>query len=250
MKHPLRRALTRASYALLPPALMKHRIGLRNWLHGEAEIRLLDVLVDPRRAAADVGAHLGAYTYFLVGRAARVHAFEPQPWCARFLARAYGRAVTVHACALSDHDGSGTLDMVDQGYQAFAAALDRRGPQAPDRRRVRIDVPVRTLDGFGFDDLGFVKIDADGGELPILRGARATLARCRPVLLVEIEQRNLSVPMQQVFDEIAAAGYRGEFLERGVRRPLADFSLQAHQLARLAGDRSRPYINNFIFLPD
>jgi hypothetical protein len=52
------------------------------------------------------------------------------------------------------------------------------------------DLPLRTLDGFAFEQVDFLKIDAEGFESAVLRGALDTLARCRPLILLEEIDRN------------------------------------------------------------
>jgi len=238
MSASARRRWRAFSRRLLPPRLLKHQIAWRNWRRGEPEIRLLGTLVPPGRPAADIGAHLGAYTYFLRRLAPEVHAFEPQAACARFLRAAYDHRVRVHECALADYEGRAPLTA---GGQAARLAAGAAG--AADR------VAVTRLDAFALANLGFAKIDAEGAESAILAGGRATLARCRPVLLVEIEQRHLARPIAEVFEQILALGYCGEFLLDGALQPLARFSLAGLQTARLQGDRRAPYVNNFIFRP-
>ncbi|MGR8948699.1 MAG: FkbM family methyltransferase, partial [Gammaproteobacteria bacterium] len=106
MKNPLQRALKRAAHQFLPPSLLKYQIAYRNWRRGEIEIRHLGELVNPGRASIDVGAYLGAYTYFLAKLTTHVHAFEPQTNCSQFLRRAYSSNVTIYDCALSNYEGS------------------------------------------------------------------------------------------------------------------------------------------------
>jgi hypothetical protein len=47
------------------------------------------------------------------------------------------------------------------------------------------DVPLRTLDSFALDRVDLLKIDCEGTECDVLRGAIETLVRCRPVVAVE-----------------------------------------------------------------
>ncbi len=242
MASAMKQQWRRLSHRLLPPVLMKHQVAWRNWRRGEPEIRLLASLVPRGRPAMDVGAHLGAYTWFLVRLASEVHVVEPQAACARFLAAAWGERVRLHQLALADYQGTAWLANTGAGEPAQAARLVSAAPGG-------IEVPVTTLDALALQDLGFLKIDAEGAEQAILAGGRGTIARCRPVLLVEIEQRHLQAPMDEVFAAVDELGYRGEFLLEGQLQPLERFSVRAHQGARLAGERGAPYINNFIFRP-
>ncbi len=228
------------AYQWLPAALIKYQIAWRNYRRGEPEIRLLRELVDPSRAAIDIGAYLGAYTFFLRRLARHVHAFEPQPSCAAFLERAFKSGVTVHAVALADRAGSGFLRTHGVRYQAAALADTDAEPAIP--------VRVRRLDDYGFDDIGFIKLDAEGAEQRILSGAVKTLERNRPALLIEMEERH-GADLSRQSAWLDERGYRGSFWNEGRERPLCEFSIERMQRRRLAGDATEPYINNFIFRP-
>lgn len=52
-------------------------------------------------------------------------------------------------------------------------------------------VELRTLDSYGFADVDFLKIDCEGYELEVLKGAKDTLARCKPCVIVEQKARCL-----------------------------------------------------------
>lgn len=235
--------MRRAAFTVVPPRLMKYQIAWRNWRRGEAEIRLLRALVDPARIAVDVGAHLGAYTFFLARIAREVHAFEPLAHCARFLRRAYGGRVHVHGCALAEAPGCGLLQV------PAGAGQTARLVQGDTDDAGAAQVQLCCLDDFVLDGVGFIKIDAEGAETRVLQGARRTIAGSRPVLLVEIEQRHLEQPIDEVFAFVEDLGYAGRFMLDGREQSLAAFSLEAHQLARLRGERQRPYVNNFLFRP-
>src|SRR4029434_5645640 len=57
----------------------------------------------------------------------------------------------------------------------------------PDHRA--IEVPMATLDSSSEGEFGFIKIDVEGHEQAVLDGAVQTIRRCRPRLLVEIDER-------------------------------------------------------------
>jgi len=199
---------------------------------------------------ADVGANNGLYTHVFAKRGALVEAFEPQPECVDVL-RAYAarrplRNVQVHSVALSATEGIGTLHL-PRGFASSPSASLRATPEAD----TALEVILERLDSFEFSDLTLMKIDVEGAELDVLRGAAETLRRCRPLLFVEIEQRHHREPIAAVFDEIARLGYEGAFLDStGRLRSLSAFDVERHQLEpALRPKGSRPYINNFFFSP-
>jgi FkbM family methyltransferase len=137
--------------------------------------------------AVDVGANQGFFSYALSDIADRVIAFEPNPdyaFFARWMLR--GRA-EVHELALSDAPGRGTLyvPISEEGMSLhFAGNLRRMHSQF--RNIQTFDVEIRTLDEFGLTDVRFIKADVEGSEREVLDGARATIARDRPIILLEL----------------------------------------------------------------
>lgn len=55
------------------------------------------------------------------------------------------------------------------------------------------------LDDIIKDDVGFIKIDVEGHELAVLKGATSLINRCRPVLLVECEERHSPGGTERLF---------------------------------------------------
>jgi FkbM family methyltransferase len=221
---------------------------------GEREVHELPRLVEAGSTAVDVGAHIGDYTYSLcraVGSAGRVIAVEPLPDLARLLTRAtehLGLPVTVVNCALSSKDGEADLLIPTEHGRRKAgySTLERRDVEGKTCR-----VAVRKLDDVCRDVSGrisFIKIDVEGHELEVLRGAVDTLNRHHPNLLIEIEQRHSNVPIADTFAFVTGMGYRGEFLDADRnRQPLESFDPRAHQVRDADGSPSRDYVSNFIF---
>ncbi|HEX2613100.1 MAG TPA: FkbM family methyltransferase [Fibrobacteria bacterium] len=254
--------IKRSLFRILPEALrVPAWYRVQRWSgHAEPEMLRLREFVPRNLAALDVGANIGLYSYALSRLCPRVEAFEPQPECARVL-RAFsrGRNVRLHESALSDAEGELTLHVPVIGGEAATgmASLRAEAAQNSDGAGVRrLQVPVRRLDSFGFTGLGFIKIDVEGHEIEVLRGAEETLAREKPVLLIEIEQRHLGFPMTDVFDWLRARGYAGFFLRGGRKVPLEEFSYAADQEPWLDDVRHERYsrirgryVNNFFFAP-
>jgi FkbM family methyltransferase len=222
--------------------MMRWQIASRNRRRGEPELSLLPTLVPRDKCSVDIGAYLGAYTEVLLNTSTNVYVFEPQSFCNNFLRRAYGTSIHLYEHALSDYNGIGYISSEGKSLSQGARVLPSSEASNVDEK-----VSVRCLDSFGLRNIGFVKIDAEGHELPILKGALATLKREKPLLLVEIEQRHSPRPIQDTFDWLEGLGYRGQFFYQGVLNGLERFSVSSMQTQPLQGNTDTPYINNFIF---
>jgi FkbM family methyltransferase len=133
----------------------------------------------------DVGAHSGVFLHQFLEFApeGRHWAFEPIPAMADELRRKFS-TVEVHSCALSDQDGHTTFQYVPE-RPAWSGLRPQPYPRATHPQS--IPVTIKRLDSLIPDDsaIGFVKIDVEGAELEVLRGAEAVFRRCRPVVLFE-----------------------------------------------------------------
>jgi FkbM family methyltransferase len=212
---------------------------------GEQEIRLLPFLIDPAKDAIDAGANKGVYTHVMAEWARHVHAFEPNPSMHRLLQRTAARNVTIHEVALANRSGTAELRIPigSKGYSNQGASLSTVKTM---RNFASVTVETKRIDDYGFDAVGFIKIDVEGFEDEVIAGAADTIARCRPSLLVEIEEKHTKVPIERSLERILALGYTGLFLLDGVLHELGAFDPERHH--RQALDR-RSYVFNFIFLP-
>jgi FkbM family methyltransferase len=205
----------------------------------------LDEFVPDGSTVVDVGAWWGPWTYWMARRAERVWAFEPNPRLAKFLESVVAPNVRLENVALSDHAGSGTLfASTDVGRDALATLSADHGEPGAERT----EVPLRPLDDFGLDGVRFVKLDVEGHEFEVLRGAEETLARCSPKLLVEIDQAYHEEPIQRIFDWLAERGYQGRIRRDGAWADLETFDVATDQAAT-TDPRDAAYINDFVFTP-
>jgi FkbM family methyltransferase len=210
------------------------------------EMRALRPLVAPGGVAIDVGAGVGLYSYAFARFCARVEAFEPNPQSASAIRAYRNPAITVHEVALSSSEGVAELFLpIDAaGRHPSAATLQPRHGAGE-----RLAVRKATLDSFGFRNVSLLKVDVEGHERDVLRGARELILRERPLMYIEIEQRHLDIPMQDVFQEIAELGYEGSFLDGGRRVSIQEFDPHRHQVAPKGNRMMAAYVNNFIFVP-
>jgi len=155
-----------------------------------------------RRAArpvfVDVGANIGLMTLNVLSAqpSTRVFAFEPAAHQYGLLARTIAAnrledRVTVYPVALGDQVGTKPFALHDTRYNALDGFVDTG--RAPLKTVVTVD--EETLDHWwqaaGCPPISVIKIDTEGAELWILRGAVDVLARARPVIFLEIQPANL-----------------------------------------------------------
>lgn len=134
------------------------------------------------RTAVDGGACTGIWTREMAKKFERVIAFEP---VAVNRARIQLRAnVEVRAAALGAE--AGVCSMHNQGDNIGMWQVTEGA-----------DVSVQTLDAMRLNDLDYLKLDLEGYELYALQGARETIGRCRPVILLEEKwhSRDFGIPV-------------------------------------------------------
>lgn len=232
------------------PNYMHHR-RLRLAVAPEKEIELLPVLCEKGTLAIDVGANKGLYVDHLRSVGANVVAFEPYPHMAQQLRRFYRGSVNVQNVALSDKRGHAQLRLPKNNVSWATLAETNRLEMADTSRGIEtLDVEVRTLDEFEFRNVSFIKIDVEGHEEAVLKGAQATLIANQPCLLIEIEERHNTGSVARVAQMFAALGYQEYFLLNGELHPYADFDGARHQPAGNVGEAGKigTYVNNFIFV--
>jgi len=194
----------------------------RSALHGEAALRAA-LMAEMRHADAyvDVGANAGLYACLVAATGKPVVAVEPQRANLAVLARnialnKLGDAIEVVPVGLSERPGAATLYGMGD-VASFDAAWNATGAS------YRETATLSTLDLVLADRFAgarlLIKIDVEGHEWPVLRGATATLARApRPVWLVEIfKTRPLTGEPNDAFDATVAmfeaCGYRSERID-------------------------------------
>lgn len=141
----------------------------------ETALACIEACGNRRATAIDGGAYIGTFSAHIVGSFQRVIAFEPMRASFECLRRNMPR-VECHNTALS---GSSESVMVGQerGRKTYQW---RVGGQAN-----AIAVPGQAIDDLGLADLDLLKLDVEGHEHAALLGAAKTIARCRPVILIE-----------------------------------------------------------------
>lgn len=229
--------------ALIPPRLYWRIRAWRGWWRGEAELRLLRHLIDPARNAVDAGANKGVYTYFLARHARHCFAYEPNPKIHAILARAArSPKVTVRHAALSNAPGEATLMIPIRSGRISNQTGSLRTDLVSKQEHLEVKVEACRLDDEPVGDVGFLKIDVEGFERAVIEGALETIRRCKPVMLVEIEEKNSGEKPEAIVAWIRSLGYRCLYLSGGVLKDGDNLDLATE----FAQGR---YIFNFVFVP-
>ncbi len=224
--------------------------------HFDAGLKLAPFFISKPGTVFDIGANAGRYTYVLskaVGPR-NTYAVEPVRQLAQRLTRLFPD-VNVLNMALSEATGELDLRIPVVDHEPFwgRGTLEEFHFVEPGQTGEILErVDVRTLDELceklNIQDVRFVKIDVEGHEWSVLRGAAETLARWHPVLLVEVEQRHHAGPIDGVMEWIKGHGYAGFFYDARQMelRPLDCLSLAGNQL--LDNRTDAEYVNNFYFV--
>jgi FkbM family methyltransferase len=262
MNEPGLSALLLASRALgrvHPPAGLDLLWRVRR--RQDAALRLVDALVGPGQVVVDAGASVGLFTSRmgrLVGRGGRVHAFEPNPLRhdrLRALA-GRGRPIVLHPVGLSSAPGDGRLWLPRVGGRTYAerafVTTTEQGPMDAEP----VDIRLATLDAeLGADAarVAFIKCDVEGHEASVLAGAGETLARVRPAILVEVEERHTGRPLDEALSDLVPDGYAAWGVTAAGLRPVEDLDIERDHRAPLhAAGEATPgpdYVNDFLLLP-
>jgi FkbM family methyltransferase len=171
-------------------------------------------LMDPTKVFLDIGAHVGTYSLSFARVCAGVHSFECSPktfnyLCANIALQDLHTKITPHRVALGDTMGT---------IPYYLRSSDGGGNSCVDfKDRVceSVEVPLQTLDSFGFTNIGMIKMDVEGFESKVLEGARETLrANGYPRILFESwrperDQEGLPATAlrKELFETLASVGY-------------------------------------------
>jgi len=200
------------------------RLGRRICLDGYSEPEfagLLDAYLRPGMTYFDIGAHFGQYVLVAakrVGPAGSVHAFEPTsktyaqletnlrlnnfPW------------VVANHNAVYDQVSEMELKLCVEGKGEFNS-LGK--PMRPDEEVVGTErVSAITLDSYCLDKniqkIDLMKIDVEGAELNVLRGARGLLGNGEITVIVcefnESTTTNMGYSTRELRAEVEALGFR------------------------------------------
>ena len=145
----------------------------------------LKEFLSPGDTVLDIGAHIGSITIAmarLIGPDGTVYAFEPQKKIYRELVQNIKLNELANAVPLRFAISSepGLIEMSTGDTHDGRVSVGKGGDK----------VEARAIDSFGFSDVSLMKIDVEGHEVEVLRGAEKTIGAFHPVIIIEIWQRS------------------------------------------------------------
>lgn len=185
----------------------------------EAEWQFVERFLKEGMTVLDIGAHHGFYTILAskkVGPAGRVIAFEPSPREERrlllHLKLNHCNNVKVEPLALAGQDGDATFFIMEGRDTVFNSLR----PPAVSRPTEKITVSTSTLDNYlkkeRIHHVDFIKIDAEGAELEILKGAKSLFNQnSSPVIMIEVSDIRTEpwgYPASAIYDYLSDRCYR------------------------------------------
>lgn len=215
-------------WARATPILIRRRIGpygpfrldatfafsdFDNW--GRGHNKAFGICIEACRGKTcvlDVGAHVGLVTLSaasVLGPGGRLFAFEPSAANSRMLRRhlaanGFSAVTVVDAIVGSERsDGVPFFESLGPHGQNSVVFKGEKVLLSEEGGYARVLRPQTTLDAF-CDQHGCVpeviKIDVEGAEISVLEGARRTLDRCRPLLILSVHPREISLTGKSLDD--------------------------------------------------
>lgn len=244
--------------SLLPRYLQKRilfsRYNQEISASGEYELRLLSKLLKPDDVALDVGANLGVYSYLLSTICARTIGFEPNATLAKILERLRLPRLEIVNAAVSSSVGVAELVVPKSRSGHVLASLHPRLRRENGDQVDVFNVKTVTIDSLQLSKVDFIKIDVEGFEDDVIKGAELVLDTHKPIILCEIEERHNPGGLDRINKYLSEKGYEGYFFKSNQMHDIQDFCIDKYQNyaeshTKTEQNRSNiDYINNFMFI--
>ncbi len=188
--------------------------------HHEIEMiaKIFDIIAPKFGLFIDVGANIGTHTLGIarhLGDRGRVYAYEPQRLLFQMICGSLALNAVTNVFCMNEVAGAAPGKVAVPQFDYFKpmnfGSVEFGAQQREKLDQVRGDDPtkteyvtVSTIDDLDLAEVHVIKIDAEGMELEVLAGARDTIARCSPILLVEY----LKVDRERLLAILKGAGYQ------------------------------------------
>jgi len=192
-----------------------------------------------KRSFVDVGANLGTYSIPASRVYDKVYCYEPNKKIATLLKSTNIKNMIVNNYALSNYNGQANLNIPvfnKKSLEMHSQASIVNGFSGNVNK-----VNVVKLDDENIDCVDAIKIDVEGAEFDVLEGAKATIEKHKPLLVVELEERHHNKKLKDMIKKISGYGYVPFYTTDGIETQIiADLDKDLELLSKMG-------INNFIF---
>ena len=223
----------------------------------EPELMWIKDFLNADAVMLDIGSNNGSFLYQLEGKLSpkNLYAFEPNEKLYNRLRRIFPK-IKSFCIALSDQNGTAAFKIpIIKGKNYDSRGTLQIGYREEDEEKhVLHQVKMLTLDDWqkseNLTKINFIKIDVEGNEMKTLEGAKQVIAKFRPTLMVEMEQRHHSEPIWDLIAQIESWEYAAYFLNRTTfnLERLSETIILEQNNNRLINKTA--YINNIIFVPN
>ena len=228
--------------------LLKKRI-IRSIKSGyEKEIKILPKLIKHGTDTIDVGVYRGVYSYELSRLSNHIHGFEANPIIYEYLQNNLTQIIkniTLYNYALSDREGIANLRVPIRRKTIFKSQFEEKyyaGHGTIHEANIfdkfdKFDVKTIKLDDLKFSNkISFIKIDVEGHELKVIDGAKETIKKHKPNLLIEIEERHSKKKLLESINYIQNLHYKTYIFHNNTLLEIKDYKEFNNEI-------------NFIFIP-
>ena len=182
------------------------------------------LLVDDWTRAIDVGTNNACNAIHYAKRFGHVDCFEPTPLAQQLWTNTVRdnqvKNVTLHTVGVGEKSYTTEIMTHDKNGGHNHLTHYDKNPRADETRsgRVRVPVQVETLDSYGFQNVGFIKVDVEGYEKFVLEGAQNLIQQSRPTIQLEIvssQCRKFNYSAESMIDWIRSWDYTVVSKNRG-----------------------------------
>lgn len=245
------------------PSFIKKRVfahhQILNWktlskVEFDAELLLLEFLLNKDSLFFDIGANKGEYAYYAEKLISpkNIYLFEPEKKLNKQLHAIFNKC-QVFEFALSDSKGTHQfkIPLINGVADNCLSSLEIDNKEDNETEAIVYEVKTDTLDNFSKEKNVFpnlIKIDVEGHELSVLKGAENYISVHNPTLIIEIEQRHhKDINIDSVFESFKQKGYQVYYYSKK-QAQLFPYKNKTHLTNSKEYFGKIDYINNYIFI--
>jgi len=215
------------------------QVKLRNYLgrSKEEELKFLKYFIKSGDTVLDIGAHRGTYTYKLIkiiGSGGYLYVFEPQIELVNYLKEAFRKYTNINYfnSIVGKDDVPSLLHIPIHNNQLSTGGASTKVQSSLNQTR---KIQSLTIDSLNLAKCDFIKIDVEGSELSVIEGAKRTLLRFKPIILIEIDYHLCGSDMIKLIKLFISMKYQPSVLIDKKLVPLSFSQFNSPDINRIGG---------------